>query len=174
MIRKAINADIEQISMTYEELLQYEEKNGSQSNWQQGVYPTIQIPLSAIPKGTMYVLEEQRKICASMVLNKEQPPEYQQIDWHYLAEADNVLVIHTLCVPPRQTGKGYGSQMVRFAMQLAKESGCKVIRIDTWAGNKPAAALYQKMGFHIAGYGHMLLHGLIDEEQVYMECEVQK
>lgn len=174
MIRKATNIDTEEIARTYEELLHYEERNGSNSNWQLGIYPTIQIPLSTISKGTMYVLEEQGEICASMVLNKEQPIEYQQIDWHYLAEAEKVMVIHTLCIPPQKAGKGYGNQMVRFSMQLAKEIGCKVIRIDTWAGNKPAAVLYQKMGFHIAGYGHMLLHRLIDEEQVYMECEVQK
>ena len=174
MIRKATNIDTEEIARTYEELLHYEERNGSNSNWQLGIYPTIQIPLITIPKGTMYVLEEQGEICASMVLNKEQPIEYQQINWHYLVEADKVMVIHTLCIPPQKAGKGYGNQMVRFSMQLAKEIGCKVIRIDTWAGNKPAVSLYQKIGFRFAGTAHILLHGLIPEEQVFFELRLEE
>lgn len=32
--------------------------------------------------------------------------------------------------------------------------------------------LYQCNGFRIAGYGRSLLQGLIDEEQVFLECPV--
>ncbi len=172
MIRQAINTDAEQISRSYEELLRYEKENVSFTNWREGVYPTIQVPLNTIPKGTMYVLEDQGKICASMVLNKEQAPEYQQIDWHYLAKAEEVLVIHTLCISPKHAGKGYGSQMVRFAMQYAQELGCKVIRLDTYVGNKPAASFYQKLGFRFAGVAPALLQGLISEDLMFLEYNV--
>ena len=174
MIRQAIDTDAERIAETYEELLRYEEQHGSLTNWHRGVYPTIKVPLNTIPKGTMYVLEEQGEICASMVLNKEQAPEYQQISWQYLAEPDEVLVIHTLCIPPRHAGKGYGSQMVRFAMQLARGLGCKVLRIDTFVGNKTAASLYLKLGFRFAGVAHALLQGLISEELMFLEYNLQE
>ena len=174
MIRRAINTDIEQIIRTYEELLLYEKRNESNSNWQLGIYPTIEIPMNKIPEGTMYVLEEQGNICASMLLNKEQPIEYQQINWEYSADLDEVMVIHTLCIPPRNAGKGYGNQMVLFSIQQAKKLDCKVIRIDTWEGNKPAAALYQKIGFRFAGTAHILLQGLIPEEQVFFELSLEE
>ncbi|MDO4341062.1 MAG: hypothetical protein Q4C91_23800 [Eubacteriales bacterium] len=95
MIRKAQNADIEQIAKTYEALLLYEKENGSNSNWQLGIYPTIQIPMNEVPKGNMYVWEEHGEICASMILNHEQPAEYEEINWKYSAKADQVLVIYT-------------------------------------------------------------------------------
>ena len=117
----------------------------------------------------MYVLEDQGEICASMVLNHEQAEEYAGVSWQYPAQPPEVLVIHTLCIPPQKAGQGYGAQMVDFAKEFAAASGCRVIRIDTYAHNEPAKRLYQKHGFRIAGYGEMLLQGKIREAQVYLE-----
>lgn len=61
---------------------------------------------------------------------------------------------------------------MEYARTFAAETGCSTIRIDTFAHNEPAKKLYLQNGFRIAGYGRILLQGLIDEEQVYMECEV--
>lgn len=172
MIRLAKETDIDKIAETYTDLLQYEEANGSNSNWKLNVYPTVDVPKNKIPTETMYVLEEDDEICASMVLNNEQAPEYSDVQWKFPAENKQVLVIHTLCIPPKKSGKGYGRKMVEFAKEFALMHGCKVIRIDTYAHNEPAKKLYQKNDFQIAGYGRILLQGLIDEEQVYLECEV--
>ena len=172
MIRKAVEQDAAAIAGTYEALLRYEKVYGSNSNWQLGVYPTIRVPESQIPLGSMYVLEEQGEICASMVLNGEQAEEYAAVDWKYPALPREVLVIHTLCIPPEKAGHGYGGRMVAFAKETAKQMGCRVIRIDTYAHNEPAKRLYQKLGFQIAGYGNILLQGVIPEEQVYLELSL--
>lgn len=174
MIRRAKKEDIAAIAETYRELLTYEQEFGSNSNWKLDVYPTIAVPKSKIPTGTMYVLEENGEVCASMVLNHEQADEYAEINWQYPGEGDCVLTIHTLCIPPRKASHGYGRQMVEYAKQCAAETGCTVIRIDTYAHNEPAKRLYLNNGFRIAGYGRILLQGLIEEEQVYLECEVRK
>lgn len=144
MIRKAVESDINAIADTYNELLTYEEKHGSNSNWELGVYPTIKVPQRKIPTGTMYVLEEDEEI----------------------------LVIHTLCIPPQKAGRGYGQQMVDYAKDFARELGCKAIRIDTYAHNEPAKSLYQKNGFRIAGYHESLLEGLIKEELAFLEYKI--
>lgn len=125
-----------------------------------------------VPAGEMFVLEERDSICASMVLNHDQAEEYKDIPWSFAADESQVLVIHTLCIPPDKAGHGYGGEMVRFAEEYAKKSGCTVIRIDTFAHNEPVKSLYRKNGFRIAGYGHILLQGLIPEEQVYLERRV--
>lgn len=170
MIRQATIDDIEKIAETYAELLTYEIENGSMSNWKLGIYPTIQVPIEKIPTGTMYVLEnENNQICASMVLNNEQAKEYSKIKWNYIADEEEVLVIHTLCIPPKMARHNYGTEMVNFAKQFALKNNYSVIRIDTYAFNEPAKKMYLKNGFKIAGYGRILLQGLIDEEQVYLE-----
>lgn len=169
MIRRAIHRDIAEIAKTYEALFEYEKKAGRSSNWQAGVYPTVHVPERGVSEGTMYVLEEHGNICASMVLNHEQAEEYSLVEWFYPAEEDKVLVIHTLCIPPQKAGRGYGTQMISYAKSFAEKTGCTVIRIDTYAYNEPAKKLYLKNGFRIAGYGSILLQGLIQEEQVYLE-----
>ena len=113
MIRKAKKEDITVIAETYRELLTYEQQFWNNSNWKLDVYPTVAVPKDKVPTGTMYVLEENGEICASMVLNHEQSEEYKEIDWKYLADAENILVIHTLCIPPRKAGLGYGQILLR-------------------------------------------------------------
>ena len=167
MIRQATETDIAVIGESYTQLLTYEQEQGGFSNWQLGVYPTVQVAEARVPRGGMYVLVEAGELCASMVLNREQAPEYADVSWAYRAEPTQVLVIHTLCIPPQCAGHGYGTQMVRFAQDYARLQGCTVIRLDTYAHNEPTKHLYRKLGFRIAGWGRMRLQGLIDEEQVY-------
>lgn len=63
--------------------------------------------------------------------------------------------------------------MVEYAKAFAAETGCSPIRIDTYAHSEPAKKLYLQSGFRIAGYGRILLQGLVAEEQVYLEWEVR-
>ncbi len=174
MVRKAEQTDITAIADTYTELLVDEQRKGCYStNWKLGVYPTIAVPRNAVSRGTMYVLEENGEICASMVLNHEQAKEYAGVGWQYPGEGEEVMVIHTLCVPPQKAGRGYGRKMVEYAKKLAGTMDCSVIRLDTFAFNEPAKKFYLRNGFRIAGYGRILLQGLIEEEQVYLEYGVR-
>ncbi|WP_432623542.1 GNAT family N-acetyltransferase [Bifidobacterium sp.] len=141
MIRQATSADIAAIAATYEDLLTYEQKHGGDSHWELGVYPTIAVPKRAVPAGEMVVLEEDGEIRASMILNHAQPAEYADVAWRYPGEGEDVLVVHTLCVPPRFAGHGYGSRMVQYATEYAAGHGCAVVRLDTYAHNEPAKRL---------------------------------
>ncbi len=172
MIRKATATDVESIAASYTSLLQHEQQNGSHSNWQPDVYPTQTSAAAAVEKGEMFVLEQDGQILASVVLNKNQAPEYAQMNWQYAAEPEQVLVIHTLCIPPEFSGQGLASQMINHAKTYAKEQNCLVIRLDTWAQNEPAKSLYQKHCFRIVGYAPAMLQGLIPEELVFMEHQL--
>lgn len=174
MIRKAMIEDIDQIENSYTELLTYEKENGTNSNWVLNVYPTRSTAQNAFEEGTLYVLEENGKVCASMILNQTQPKEYAGLDWTYKAEPEEVLVLHTLCIPPSAAGKGYGSQMVGFTVDLARKRGLKAVRLDTWEENKPAASLYNKMGFKFAGSADVMLSNLIPERQIFFELSLEQ
>lgn len=43
--------------------------------------------------------------------------------WQYPGEGEDVLVVHTLCVPPRFAGHRYGSRMVQYAKEYAAGHG---------------------------------------------------
>lgn len=173
MIRVATNDDIQAIADSYDEVITFEkEHNLHYTNWKAGVYPTIAVPKARVKAKTMFVLEENREICASMTLDNSQDPGYKDIKWQYEAAPEKVLIIHTLCVRPSKSGKGYGKAMVEYAKQYAKEKGCTVIRLDTAVHNEPAKKLYEKNGFSLTGTRTIFLHNLFNGEQVFMECKL--
>lgn len=135
MIRKATAADIDSVEQSYLQLLDHEALHGGHTNWVRDVYPTRATAEGALSEGTLFVLEEDGAVRGSMILNQTQLPEYAGIDWAYPAQ--QVLVIHTLCIPPAQAGRGYGRAMVRFALEEAARQGCQALRLDTYAGNEP-------------------------------------
>lgn len=149
MIRKAIESDIDEIEKSYIELLRYEKKYRSNFNWILDVYLTRKVAVNSFNESTLYVLDDNDEVCASMILNQIQLEEYNVINWKYSADSEEVLVIHTLCVPPSKAGKGYGKMMICHAIEKAKEMKCKSIRLDTFDGNKVAANLYRGLGFYI-------------------------
>lgn len=173
MIRKATTRDIDEVEHSYTELLTYEKENGSHSNWKLGVYPTRSVAERSCEAQTLYVMEQDGQLCASMILNQIQSEEYYGITWQYPAKDHEVLVIHTLCIPPSKSGHGYGSAMVHFAIEEAHRRKCRALRLDTYAGNQPASALYKKLGFRYAGMVSVMLHGVIPEEQIFFEIEIR-
>ena len=96
-------------------------------------------------------------------LNGIQLPEYGKIPWSIPAEREEVGVIHTLCIHPAQSGKGYAKRMAAFCEETARAQGKTVIRLDTWEGNAPANRLYPSIGYRFAGGTEFFFHGYIHE-----------
>ena len=172
MIRLANPQDIDAVEESYLRLLEHEAATHSYTNWKPGIYPTRQDAVGAVVAGTLYVLEEEGQVCASMILNQHQAEAYAEMPWRYPADPSQVLVIHTLTMAPEMSGKGYGTQMVRFAMEEARRRGCTVIRLDTYVGNLPAQKLYAKLGIRISGRKLVSHHGLFDSELFYLERDL--
>lgn len=160
-LAKPVYADA--IVATYEELFAYEAEHGSTSNWQKGVYPTRETVDEAIRRGWMWVGVEGGAVAASMIINNRQAPEYRNVRWSWLAAPERVLVIHALVVPPSAAARGYGRAMLDFALAWGHSHGRTVCRLDTWVGNKPAQALYQRADFRIAGKA---------QDQIFLEHQI--
>jgi ribosomal protein S18 acetylase RimI-like enzyme len=173
IIRKASVSDVDAVAKSYTELLKYEQVHGTTTNWVLDLYPTKAVAVGACEKDTLYVLVENDEICASMILNHYQSEEYGRIDWLCPAAGEKVLILHTLCIPPAKSHRGYGKQMVQFCLEKAAELGCDVVRIDTWSENVPAASLYRHMGFRYAGITDSLFQGVIPEKLIFFEKEVK-
>ena len=173
MFRPATASDLDTIERHYTELLTHETETGrSTTNWVLGVYPTRETAAKALAEGTLYALEEAGETVASVILNQHQDEFYAEINWQYSAPPEQVLVIHTLCIPPCHAGRGLGRQMVQYAKQHAAAMSCTVIRLDTWAGNTPAARLYQTNGFSLCGRAEVLFQGRIPEELIFLEYQI--
>lgn len=173
MVRKATLEDIDGVERSYIELLNYEKEYGKFTVWELGVYPTRETAEKAFWDGSLYVIGQTCEICASMILNQIQPEEYNKIKWKYDVKPEEVVVIHLLCVSPFKSGCGLGTEMIKFAIQKGKELNCKVIRLDTGLQNKPAIALYTKLGFELAGTTNMAIGGIIEHSNhLFFELKI--
>lgn len=161
MIRPATRDDLTEIENSYNEHFEYEAAHGAFTVFKKGIYPTRNDAEKALKANSLYVYEENGMICGSVIIDKVQPPEYAKISEFESTPADKVLVIHLLMVRPKMKGNGIGATLVHFAVYLAKELGCKVIRLDTGSQNVPAVSLYKKHGFIVKAEKAMKVGGAI-------------
>ena len=170
MIRKAIKDDIESVAALYDKAISYEDAHIKYTSWQKDIYPTADTARAGIEQSSLFVIEENEKLLASVILNHKQPPEYRNASWSVAPPYDKILVIHTLCVDPESSGRGIGTSLVNFIKDYAKELRCVAIRLNTTAKNEPAKHLYEKNGFVIADRKKILLNGQIPcDEHLFME-----
>ena len=172
VIRKAEEKDLNGVEAIYNKVLEHEASTISYTNWQKGLYPTRTDAEKAFAEGTLFVGEEEGEIFGSVILNHVQPKEYENISWEIPALGAEVLVIHTLCIPPDSKKKGYGRAFVAFAEEYARSLQCHVIRLDTYEGNKPAIGLYSKLGYRLAGKCLFHFQKVIWETLVCMEKDI--
>lgn len=169
MIRKATVSDLDGIEKIYEALHELEERGEGCTGWKRGVYPTRDTARASIEIGDMYVFEENGEILASGRINTEQVDVYSKVDWQIKAEADKVTVLHTLAVHPGAKGRGIGTAFVRFYEEYALSTDRPILRIDTNERNKPARALYKKLGYREAAIVPCNFNGISGVGLVCME-----
>ncbi len=115
--------------------------------WKKGIYPSPEFLRSSIDKGDLYLCRDGERIAGAMVLNHEYNESYKNYPWQTVAEDSELLIIHALGVHSDFIGKGYAKAMVQKAIEIARETGMKAIRLDVLGGNTPAEKLYQGFGF---------------------------
>lgn len=150
MIRKAVLSDLPQIEQGFVELLEHQQTHTAYTSWRLNVYPTRATAENALSAGNLYVMEQDGKIAASMIVSQHQPEKFRDIHWRYPAQDHEVLVLNLLCVRPSRARQGIGQAMVQHLIQQAKSLRCKAVRLDTGEQNTPARALYTKQGFECA------------------------
>ena len=119
--------------------------------WKKGIYPADEELRRALESGTLFLGEEDSKACAAMVVNHEGNESYADAPWPTAAEPGEFAVIHMLCVHPACGGRGLGGQLVDHALDLARKTGQKCVRLDVLKGNLPANRLYEGRGFRYIG-----------------------
>lgn len=173
MIRLAVAEDLPRIGEIYEAIFDREERGPVYTNWKRGSYPTVDDARKVLEAGTLYVGEDEAGFLWGVVnFNGSQLPEYGAIPWSIPAGEEKVGVIHTLCIHPAQSGKGYARQMVGFCEDLGRAQGKTVIRLDTWEHNLPANRLYPSLGYRLAGSAEFFFQGFVHENLNCYEKEL--
>ncbi len=172
MFRKAEEKDIADIEKIYDEIISKEESEGIMTGWKRGIYPTRATAESALKKDELYVCEKDGKVLGTGIFNHNQVDEYKFGNWKIPAEDSEILVLHTLVISPKASGKGLGKKFIDFYNRLAKERNCKSLRIDTNENNTAARKFYTKLGFSEVGIAPCNFNGLNGINLVLLEREV--
>lgn len=169
VFRKAQAEDIDRINEIYQEIHTEEEAGRAEIGWVRSIYPTRRTAEDSVKHGDMYVEIAGGHIVAAAKINQEQVPEYVNADWAYSARECEVMVLHTLVVSPKESGKGYGANFVAFYEEFAKKHGCPYLRMDTNQRNKAARSLYHKLGYREAGIVPCQFNGIEGVQLVCLE-----
>lgn len=164
MIRPAVFSDLSSIEEIYQEHFVHEKQHVAYTVFRKGVYPTRKDAQKALRKDALFVYEENGIILGSMIADDFQPNEYKRINWSSHATDEKVKVIHLLMIRPSAAGKGLGSALVNFVLEMAKQQSCIAIRLDTGSQNIPAVSLYKKLGFQLAATSSMKVGGAISHK----------
>ncbi len=62
-----------------------------------------------------------------------------------------VTYIEHVVVDKKHRGNGYGSQLIKFSEDRAREEGCYLVELDTDIGAERAAKLYEDSGYKKSG-----------------------
>lgn len=169
MFRKAVTEDLNAIAAIYDAIHTEEEAGRAAIGWIRSIYPTKDTARRAIEAGDMFVLEDSGRLVACGRINREQVDCYQEGSWRYDAAPENVMVLHTLVVDPKESRNGYGAKFLQFYESYAAEHNCPHLRLDTNEKNTRARAFYQKHGYWEAGLASCVFNGIPGVKLILLE-----
>lgn len=148
-MEKANSTDIEEIMEIIEATIEgMKAENNTQ--WDAN-YPIAEDFEMDIENGTLYVKKVNGEIAGFICVDRNEPEEYQAIDW---TSSKACLVIHRMAVNPVYRRQGIGGELIQFASILANQQGVSYIKTDTYSINIGMNALFKKQGYKYVGKMH--------------------
>ena len=150
LLRPAEYKELEKVIDFYDFIIDAQEGQEYSPGWTKDVYPAREDLETAINAGQLFLgLLGNEIVCAEEITGNDDI--YEHVLWHFDAKEEEVSVIHLLCVHPEYYGRGFAKEMVRYAADLSRSIGRKVIRLDVIQGNDRAKNLYLTEGFEFIG-----------------------
>ena len=154
-LNQAVIEDYDSIIAFYDDVTDRTPELATYARWSKRKHPTLEGIRDYIEEGSMYLYKEGNVIVGAVAVTMYQGEDYHAIEWSQQVADDKAAVMHVLAVSPDYQGKGIGSDMVREAINLAKENGMQAIRLDALASNTPAHRMYERLGFEYRGKQHL-------------------
>ena len=158
LIRKTVEADLEQIGKIYENAKRFMRETGNLEQWN-SPKPNADTAREDMQNGVGYVLEDNGEILAVFMFSTKPDPTYDIVyggAWLYDGPYG---VIHRIAV--KTQGVGLFGVCIDYCLKH-----CKSLRIDTHKDNAPMQRALLKRGFKYCGIIH-LLNG--DERLAYQK-----
>ena len=146
---QADDSDAGRILSFYETLIQKMADHPYRPKWIEGVYPSYEDIYKLCLNGAFYFAAQKDAILGAIAVSEGEEPEHQHVPWKVKAAPEETSTLHLLAVAPEMQGLGIGGLLMKFAEELCRRRGSKVIRLDTLPESVPGNRLYQKRGFSL-------------------------
>lgn len=150
-IRKAVEADLDDIEKLYENVCDHLEAHKNYPGWKKNIYPARLDAEKGLMINALYVAQIGKKIAGTVILKHEPEEGYRNVKWLTVDDYEHIYVVHTLAVHPGFFKCGIATRLLLFAEQIARKEQCISIRLDVVKDNIPAEQLYQKCGYQLIG-----------------------
>lgn len=151
ILRKAHAADADELLM----LVRYcvaAMRGAGIEQWDE-VYPNAETIARDIGADTLDLLCEGDEIVACITVDQNMDPLWQGMDW--TVESEPASAVHRLMVHPSRQGRGYAKLLMQHAETVARQQGCRSLRLDTFLLNPTAMRLYPSLGYRRTGTAMM-------------------
>ena len=101
-----------------------------------GGFPPDEMIKDAIKERNQFIGIEDGRIVAAYIMNLDCDEAYHAVNWHIDANYNESQVLHALRVLPEYGGRGYSKQLVKHAIDTARERNIKSILLDCIDGNE--------------------------------------
>ncbi len=146
MMRKAVVKDLKDImEILKETIIEMHSYNNHQ--WDES-YPQEKDFMKDIEKGDLFVVERDDILLGFICVNKIEPVEYNGLNWSLKEE---VMVVHRMAVNPSYRRNGVGTELMKFADELALKNNIRYLKTDTYSINTKMKALFVKCGYKLIG-----------------------
>lgn len=147
-IRRAESTDVPAAQEAYRRIIDHLAKTVDFPHWHTENHPTQEEVAGWVDAGDLFLaLTADGSIAGVIVLNHDTVEAYEDADWAIEAAPEEVLVVHALGVAPDHLGQGVARFLVDASIEVAREQGCRTVRLDTYVENIPARNLYSRYGF---------------------------
>ncbi len=167
--RRATEKDIAEVARIYDATHEAEEYGKITIGWVRDIYPTIQTAKMALHRGDLFVGIDDNIIFGTAIINQQQVDVYKNGHWNYTVDDREIMVLHTLVIDPKLSGKGYGKNFVYFYEKYAISHGCNYLRMDTQVINKTARMMYKKLGYKEIDIVSCNFNGIDEVQLVLLE-----
>lgn len=146
--REAKKEDIESILEVISHAKEYMKRNNS-TQWNEN-YPNKETIINDIENNIGYVLIVKNLIRGYIVVDFSDDEVYKNIKGKWKTFG-NYASIHRCAIHKELRGRGYGSELFKFAEKLALSKNIRSVRVDTAPENETMKHLFNKNGYEYCG-----------------------
>lgn len=146
-VRRAKTDDLEAVTDFYHEMIDAMAGTDFDVLWVRDEHPTDEFIAEAIADGRLFIGTVDDEIACGLAVDQDPAPGFENVPWQVDVPVEDTWIVHIVATLPAHHGKGYAGQLIKGALDAAKEAGIKSVRLDTFDHNARARRLYEKAGF---------------------------